>query len=203
MLKRICFILGLSLSCATGASATTMSGILTADDAFNAYLSSSDSVLGTQIASSTYWGSPGSFSSVNLTPGTTYYLHVDARDLYGPPSGFLGSLSLAGTGFTFSNGGQTLATNTTDWKVSLTGFGANYVAPTGGGVNGVSPWGTFSSIAPGAQWIWTGPQGQVGVSRYFSTTIAAVPEPETYAMLMAGLSILGVVARRKKQTTAV
>ena len=28
---------------------------------------------------------------------------------------------------------------------------------------------------------------------------AAVPEPETYAMLMAGLGLLGVVARRKKQ----
>jgi hypothetical protein len=28
--------------------------------------------------------------------------------------------------------------------------------------------------------------------------VAAVPEPETYAMLLAGLGMLGAVARRKK-----
>lgn len=32
-------------------------------------------------------------------------------------------------------------------------------------------------------------------------TVTAVPEPETYAMLLAGLGILGAVARRKKQAT--
>jgi uncharacterized membrane protein YdcZ (DUF606 family) len=30
-------------------------------------------------------------------------------------------------------------------------------------------------------------------------TIAAVPEPETYAMMLAGLGLLGVAARRRKQ----
>jgi hypothetical protein len=29
--------------------------------------------------------------------------------------------------------------------------------------------------------------------------IAAVPEPETYAMMLAGLGLLGVVTRRRKQ----
>lgn len=33
-------------------------------------------------------------------------------------------------------------------------------------------------------------------------TTAPVPEPETYAMLLAGIGILGAVARRKKQHTA-
>lgn len=36
----------------------------------------------------------------------------------------------------------------------------------------------------------------------FSSTdnlVAAVPEPETYAMLMAGLGLMGFVARRRKQ----
>jgi hypothetical protein len=36
-----------------------------------------------------------------------------------------------------------------------------------------------------------------------SITVTAVPEPETYAMLLAGLGVLGAASRRKqKQTTA-
>lgn len=35
-------------------------------------------------------------------------------------------------------------------------------------------------------------------SGQFSVEITAVPEPETYAMLMAGLGLLGAVARRRK-----
>lgn len=33
----------------------------------------------------------------------------------------------------------------------------------------------------------------------YSYTFAPIPEPETYAMLMAGLGLMGVVARRRKQ----
>jgi len=33
-------------------------------------------------------------------------------------------------------------------------------------------------------------------------TVAVVPEPESYAMMLAGLGLLGVVARRRKQKTA-
>ena len=32
--------------------------------------------------------------------------------------------------------------------------------------------------------------------------VAAVPEPETYAMLFAGLGLLGFASRRRKQTLA-
>jgi hypothetical protein len=34
------------------------------------------------------------------------------------------------------------------------------------------------------------------------TFTAAVPEPETYAMMMAGLGMLGFIARRRKQSAA-
>ena len=33
-------------------------------------------------------------------------------------------------------------------------------------------------------------------------TVAAIPEPETYAMLLAGLAVLGFASRRRKRTTA-
>ena len=31
---------------------------------------------------------------------------------------------------------------------------------------------------------------------------AAIPEPETYAMMLAGLGLLGIAARRRKQKSA-
>ncbi|MDQ5945033.1 MAG: hypothetical protein QG619_452, partial [Pseudomonadota bacterium] len=34
-----------------------------------------------------------------------------------------------------------------------------------------------------------------------SRTIPAVPEPETYAMLLAGLGLMGAVARRRQQAS--
>jgi len=40
-------------------------------------------------------------------------------------------------------------------------------------------------------------------SGFFSNPVAAVPEPETYAMLLAGLGLLGFAARRRKQKEAV
>lgn len=39
-------------------------------------------------------------------------------------------------------------------------------------------------------------------STYALHVTAAVPEPETYAMMLAGLGLIGVIARRKKQSTA-
>jgi len=32
--------------------------------------------------------------------------------------------------------------------------------------------------------------------------VAAVPEPETYAMLLGGLGLMGFIARRRKQAAA-
>ena len=34
-------------------------------------------------------------------------------------------------------------------------------------------------------------------------SLSAVPEPETYAMMLAGLGLLGFAARRRKQKTEV
>ncbi len=42
---------------------------------------------------------------------------------------------------------------------------------------------------------------QIGYARV-SNAVTAVPEPETYAMMLAGLGLLGFAARRRKQKTA-
>jgi hypothetical protein len=38
-----------------------------------------------------------------------------------------------------------------------------------------------------------------GHGSLLSQTIPAIPEPETYAMMLAGLGLLGFVARRRRQ----
>lgn len=196
-INKLITILALSVLLPISASATTLSGNLTADDAFTAYLSTDDSVAGTLLVSGSSWPSAQSFSTT-LTSGNTYYLHIAAKDVFGAPSAFLGSFSLSDTNFTFGNGTQTLASNSINWEVSATGFGLAYSTPYDGfGANGVGPWGTMSSIASDARWIWTGPSGTVGEA-YFTTTITAVPEPETYAMLLAGLGLLGFTRSRKE-----
>lgn len=43
---------------------------------------------------------------------------------------------------------------------------------------------------------------EAGASLEGSFTIAAVPEPESYAMLMAGLGLVGIIARRRRSGTS-
>ncbi|WP_296509966.1 FxDxF family PEP-CTERM protein [Rhodoferax sp.] len=42
----------------------------------------------------------------------------------------------------------------------------------------------------------------LGTVSAFNGTVTAVPEPESYAMLLAGLGLMGVVAKRRSRSTA-
>jgi hypothetical protein len=42
----------------------------------------------------------------------------------------------------------------------------------------------------------------VTIDNFNAVAVTAVPEPETYAMLIAGLGFLGFMARRRKQKGA-
>ena len=66
-------------------------------------------------------------------------------------------------------------------------FDAN--AGTSGGVADFSHTAQLSIIAPNGV-KWTSDSGQL---------LTAVPEPEIYAMLLAGLGLLSVIARRRNQ----
>jgi hypothetical protein len=60
---------------------------------------------------------------------------------------------------------------------------------------------TFSESLAGGDYSFTvyGDQPLVSTGYYDMTVSVPIPEPETYAMLLAGLGLLGVVARRRKQ----
>ena len=91
------------------AQATTLSGNLTADNDFAAYISTDDSVLGTVLTGGNDWTITNTLSQ-SLTAGVTNYLHIVALN-QGGPDGFIGSFSLSDSLFKFANGTQSLVTD--------------------------------------------------------------------------------------------
>lgn len=85
----------------------------------------------------------------------------------------------------------------------------NHVVGTG---NGFSDWSSFSSGAGGSAFVsgvnkldfvvtnWAQNGGNpTGLRVEFdASSVAAVPEPETYALMLGGLALVGAVARRRK-----
>ena len=138
--------------CATwsaGAGAATLTGSLTADDAFVVYISKSSAQPGRLIAQGDNWTTTYSLPSISLTPGT-YYLNIEVTN-YGGPGGLIGD---------FTVGGRHLLTDTTDWFASRNVGSARprpWVPATGRvisqGLNGVAPWGRHPGISSSAQWI--------------------------------------------------
>jgi hypothetical protein len=59
---------------------------------------------------------------------------------------------------------------------------------------------TVGSLTAGTQY-WVNVKGSATAAAY-SVTLAPVPEPETYAMLLAGLGLIGTIARRRRVATA-
>ena len=84
-------------------------------------------------------------------------------------------------GFGFTTGANELLSNE---SVSWTATGFDFSQVTNGSL------GSFALRVQGAG------QGANG-NGWYGATLAAVPEPETYAMMLAGLALIGFVGRRK------
>ncbi len=137
------------------AHGATLSGNLTGDNTFVAYLSTSAATLGLPIAAGQTWENVQSINAVPLLSGANYFLQIvvinyDSSNVYGSPitpsdlaagnpDMFEGSFNITGLGFNFVNGTTALSTDIVDWKATVDPdpayFGPSYSsawsAPTG------------------------------------------------------------------------
>jgi hypothetical protein len=207
------------------ANAAVLTLNMTADNEFAVYLSTNDAVLGSQIGTGGNWPQTFTFSTA-LNPGSDYFIHVIGTNWtsangfpYGPPGdpsnpdAFIGTFSIAGGGFKFSNGQTTLSTDTTNWSAIPALNNSSWTLPItpaqAFAFNGSGIWGSYngsqSNIDAAAQWIWSNPDN--GLYADFSTHIfaadaiaAPVPEASTWAMMLLGFAGVGFLAYRRKSS---
>ncbi len=190
---------------AAPASATVLTGTLTADNSFQAYFSTSNANPGVLVASGNDWGSTVSYTQA-LTAGQSGFIHVVASNA-GGPGGFLGAFSLSDSNFKFANGTQSLLTGDSGWTYNATGWtnaSNQWFTPANEGAEGVGPWGTVPALAAAnPSWIWNyvSNNGNDFNTLYFSAQVIAnntnVPEPASVALF--GLGIAGLAAMRKRR----
>ena len=152
--------------------------------------------MGTFIGAGNSWGTTYTFTT---GISSSCYLHVVADDTQGVIAGYIGDFTLSDTNCYFSNGTQNLLTDATDWSVSKSGFGQNYVSPNAFALNGSGTWGFRTGISNNAYWIWTNNGSDLYTTRYFSTSLTVVPEPIAFVSLIAGACCLLAYGLRKRK----
>jgi len=184
--------------------AGTLSTHLAVDNQFALYISTTDTALGTLVASGSDSPLAIGFENLTLTSGVTNYIHLLAFNNDGN-GGFVGDFTLGGA-FQFANGTQRLLTNAVDFKQSRTGFGVDYVNPADLGENGVSPWNSVASVDASAHWLWADPSC-TSCSVYFSAAIdptasvaVAAPVPEPGSLILIGGGLLALFAYRRRRS---
>jgi hypothetical protein len=176
-------------------------------------------VLATCIACGGSVASAATFEWVPLGDPTgtaldNYYGYSQTNKLFGPTSTLGSSFSdtvtfkLSGNGPTYvpqgflnnvvGSFGGFLSSGITG--VTLTKIGTGLLTDADLSANGYN----FSALSPGDyEFTVFGTKPNDSSYRFLgSISVTPVPEPETYAMLLAGLGLMGAIARRRKQNAA-
>ena len=177
-----------------------LSGLVTADNRYELFLSTDDAVTGASIfRGDDRWESAETIGLL-IPTGQQFYLHVMATNT-DPPGwgGFIAHLELPENYIFVETGTNILETSDLLWLVNNTGFGDPMVPAVSLGGYGVGPWGQNCNpdFPASAQWIWLG-QSVPDAVLYFSVpiTVKMIPEPASCLLLAAG--ILGLGWRRKR-----
>jgi len=192
------------------AQAETITARIVADDHYAVFVgnASGSSMTPAGDSGASLWPSQGAAFDIDAAAGD--YLYVAAWDdaSFGAPHMWIGE---------FTVGSTTLYSNLADWTTKFDGAikspsaaqvsalaqsAAPWLAPLAGMPNGSSPYGTLIG-GSSASMIWhdtfnasSASEGGYALFRTLAP-IVAVPEPSTYALLMAGLFLVARVARRR------
>ena len=190
---------------ASAAHSATLSGSVAVDNTATVYLSSDliASIGEEVLTNASGWSSASTFSGAAIS-GSTMYLLVDATNGYSLAM-FAGDFNIAGSGYQFANGTTSLSTNLNiaDWMTSATSFATATSAPVLGGANpngSAWAWGTLP-VAGQSIWAYSTDGASGPGHAYFVatlTSVTAVPEPTTGALLASGIAGLVMLARRRR-----
>lgn len=95
-----------------------------------------------------------------------------------------------------SNRSQPYSIGTNDFRVTGGDWAARTLAGAWLGIVNAGTYAIGYSLG-----VWDGPNTTQDLAM-FSKVVTPVPEPETYAMLIAGLGLMGFIARRRRQAKA-
>lgn len=192
------------------AQAETVTARVVADDHYSVFVGNASGSAMTWVGDSGayLWYSQGAPFSFNANAGD--YIYVAAWDdaSYGAPHMWIGE---------FTAGSTTLYSNLTDWTTkydntikgpsaaqvsALAQSAAPWLAPLASMPNGSWPYGSLIG-GSSASMIWhdtfDGSSASENGYALFRTLapVVAVPEPSTYALLLAGLLLVAGVAKRR------
>lgn len=168
--------------------------VLTADNEFWLYTGNAAGSNLNLIGHGDNWTLSYSFS-FNVAAGD--YLYVMAYDA-GQPHAWQGVFTTP-VGAIYTNADSWVASTTNSVDVNASVIGAAQWGAIGTELPyGSGPWGGRVGDT-NAKWIWNTGTYSADTRVLFRTAnpVAAVPEPETYAMFLAGLGVLGAMRRRR------